>query len=236
MIKGRKLQIEQSFGDHCYNYDAHASVQKHIAQKLCDYVDMDTPRHILEIGCGTGFLTEALLDKFPKAQITAIDISDDMIRCCRDKFNGVNFHVMDGEDIQLEGQFDLIISSMTVQWFDDPLGAIEDIKKYLTPQGQFYFSTIGQENFWEWRAALKELGLNDGLLEIPDYPYIFTEDFVTKNYEQTQNFLESMKAIGADTPRAGYKKLSAKQIKQACAHCDNTHQGDMTWHILYGKV
>ena len=44
----------------------------------------DGPRDVLELGCGTGTLTALLADRYPEANISAVDASEEMIRIARD--------------------------------------------------------------------------------------------------------------------------------------------------------
>ncbi len=56
---------------------------------------------ILELGCGTGYVTEQLSNLFPKAQITAIDFAESMIAVAktRQNVNNVTFYCEDIEKI-----------------------------------------------------------------------------------------------------------------------------------------
>lgn len=45
----------------------------------------DTTANILEVGCGTGYNTNLLAKHYPKAQITALDVSEEMIEKASEK-------------------------------------------------------------------------------------------------------------------------------------------------------
>ncbi len=66
-MKLRKQRIRRAF-DNATCYDEHARVQRHIADRLALRIAaLSMPRkpRILEIGCGTGFLTDALSKLIP---------------------------------------------------------------------------------------------------------------------------------------------------------------------------
>jgi len=84
----RKKQIERSFSQKAITYDRDAALQKKSAKKLAHFLPKEEPKNILEIGCGTGFLTQEIQKKYPNANILGIDISKDMIDACRQKFIG----------------------------------------------------------------------------------------------------------------------------------------------------
>ena len=74
---------------------------------------------MLEIGCGTGLLTQALRQQLNAAEWIATDLSAGMLESCRSRVEGqgVRLVCMDGERLALRGEFDLICSSLAMQWF-----------------------------------------------------------------------------------------------------------------------
>ena len=65
-------------------YHSRAELQRAVAGRLLQYLSRPIEaRRILELGCGTGFLTGHLLESFPDAQIDAVDISAAMIEQAR---------------------------------------------------------------------------------------------------------------------------------------------------------
>lgn len=237
MTQNRKQKIGDSFGKQVISYNRHASLQKKCAQKLCGFLPDTNPLRILEIGCGTGFLTEELQSKYPKAEILGIDISKEMIFSCSQKFTGyqnLSFQIADGENFNSTEKFDLIISNLTIQWFEHPVQGLQNLCKNLKDNGKLFFSTIGQKSFQEWENILENLKLPSGILPAPSYDGIFEENERIIKYQNTINFLQSFKKIGAHQPREGYKPLSRTDLQCACKAFDTVHQGNITWHILYG--
>lgn len=73
-------------------YDRHAAVQKEMAHELVRHIartDRAKPaRSILEIGCGTGYLTKLLLERYPlPAELTALDIAPAMLDAARQRID-----------------------------------------------------------------------------------------------------------------------------------------------------
>ena len=85
---------------------------------------------ILELGCGTGYVTEQLSNLFPKAHITAIDFAESMIEVAKTRQNvkNVMFHCEDIERLRLEETYDVIISNATFQWLND----LKSDKKFIS--------------------------------------------------------------------------------------------------------
>ncbi len=235
----RKEKIQQSFGDKVSSYNRHAVIQKETAQKLCTFLPDVMPQKILEIGCGTGFLTEELQRKYPQSNIMSLDISKEMVTSCRQKFTGytnIEFQVSDGETFQSSEKFDLIISNLCVQWFENPPEGLQNLSKILNQDGVLFFTAIGHDEFKEWRHTLSTLKLSSGIVDSPNYGGIFYEDKKTITYKNALDFLRNLKRTGAHQPVPDYTPLSASQLKRACAAHDKEYQGQITWHIVYGAL
>ncbi|HWQ70897.1 MAG TPA: malonyl-ACP O-methyltransferase BioC [Desulfitobacteriaceae bacterium] len=162
-----KLQVQENFGKYAVSYDRYAVIQKEMAGELLEVIGR-TGRYfgnILEIGCGTGFLTELLAVKYPKAQITATDIAPEMITVAREKlanFPNIKYFTADGENLSSQEhirnrrQFDLIVSNAVFQWFSDYQGTFSQFHSYLEYNGYLIFSTLGSGTFKELYVCLKE--------------------------------------------------------------------------------
>lgn len=236
-MQNRKQKIEKSFGQKVASYNRHAGLQKGCAQKLCGFLPDNNPLKILEIGCGTGFLTEELQKKYPQAEIQGIDISKEMVTACRQKFTGyqnLSFDICDGEYFKSGEIFDLIVSNLAVQWFDDPTQGLKNLSKNLNLEGKLFFSTIGPQGFKEWKKILNALNLSSGIIGTPDYEGIFDEQKKVISYNNALDFLRNFKKIGAHQPRENYKQLSQAELRKACNAFDTEHHGKITWHIFYG--
>src|SRR5262245_43194213 len=75
--------INARFSAAAPGYDISAAVQKSAAEKLAALIPALTPRHILDIGCGTGQLTCLLRRRWPVSEIVALDAATGMIEQAR---------------------------------------------------------------------------------------------------------------------------------------------------------
>lgn len=161
-----KAQVQKNFSQNAITYDQYAVVQKEMARELLLKIRSTGRyfRNILEIGCGTGFLTELLAREYPLAQITATDIAPEMIVVAREKlavFSNINYFVADGENLMVDNvsfdpSFDLIVSNAVFQWFTDYTAAFTQYHAYLEPGGYLIFSTLGAGTFKELYVCLKD--------------------------------------------------------------------------------
>jgi tRNA (cmo5U34)-methyltransferase len=101
----------------------------------------DTPT-ILDIGAGTGLLSAMLLEKYPAATITLLDISEKMLAVARERFCGrenVLFRTADYSKADLGGSYDLVCSSLSIHHLDsdDKRQLFVRIYDALNPGGLF---------------------------------------------------------------------------------------------------
>lgn len=95
----------------------------------CDYFS-HTDISILEVGCGTG----ELLDGIRAKRKVGIDFSEDMIAIAREKYQHIDFHVMEAENLQLDEKFDLIVLSNLIGFVDDVQEVFKQLHKVCHPQ------------------------------------------------------------------------------------------------------
>lgn len=153
-----KRVIEENFSKHARDYDQHSEVQNLSASILIKEITSDNFSNILDIGCGTGNYTKLLREKFPKAIIKAVDISEEMIKVAKEKLgkSGVEFIIADAQSLNLEEKFDLISSNASFQWFQDLKADLLRYKKALKEGGFILFSTFGPKTFFQLHSCLKE--------------------------------------------------------------------------------
>ena len=245
----RKDRIKDSFTAQADVYDAAADLQWLVAERLAERITsrtMSQPRRILEIGCGTGFLSARLMQSFPEARLTLTDIAPTMLARCRARLGDrPDYRVMDGERPEgLPGGFDLICSNLTFQWFVDLPAALLQLSKLLAPGGKLIFATLGQETFKEWRAAHDRLGFRcgtpiyPGFSEFPWPPLPFThhgaEEIILHPYDDGRDFVNSLKLLGASEPAPGHRPLSAGAFRRLL--CQFPEAFEMSYHLIYGEV
>ena len=235
-------RVAARFDSAAATYDNHSTVQRHAAARLASLIATASlpPRpRVLEIGCGTGHLTERLACHLPGAHILATDIAPAMVAACRQRLAHhprIEFAVMDAcRPHQLGGSgsrrpasadfFDLICANLAVQWFADLPAALAGLVQRLAPGGVLALSLLGAETFREWRAAHERLGLRAGtqaLRTYVDYADVFPQtgtlhmssELWVDQPGSALDFLRGLRAIGADTPVAGHAPLSATAMRR----------------------
>lgn len=226
--------VASRFGRAAARYEQHAGVQRKVSERLLRLAEQQfptPPRRVLEVGCGTGLLSRALRQMWPDAEIVCCDLAPAMVAACRQTLphmlppqtGTIGFAVCDGAALPFVGPFDLVISSMTAQWFPDPAASLAAWRGLLAAGGCLAVALPMAGSLAEWEAALRALGLPSGLQPFPPVaelvaaltPTHATVYEIDVFYQQGMNFLREIKGIGGETPRAGYVPLSPRQLRQA---------------------
>lgn len=137
------------------------------------YLEPDfKPLRILDLGCGTGNLTQKILEYFPDAQIDALDLSEDILEESRKRFgnkSNMNYLQADFKSMNLPlGNYDLVMSSIAIHHVEDPfkLKLYKEVYQSLKKGGLFIFADqtrgITDEIYFKniecWKAEALKLG------------------------------------------------------------------------------
>ena len=98
----------------------HEGFYKRIAAELCDLLSVpDRPLRILDVGCGAGYSTEVLTERFPGAGVAAVEPSPSMADHARARLaSAITIHPsLDHLDAS---SFELVFSSMSFHWLSEP--------------------------------------------------------------------------------------------------------------------
>lgn len=101
---------------------------------------LDRPARVLDLCCGTGISTKALLDEYPEASVTGLDASAGMLRAARRKpaLQNVTFlhgDAMDPASAGAGGPFDGILMAYGIRNVPDPDLCLHRLRKLLVKDG-----------------------------------------------------------------------------------------------------
>jgi len=254
-----KHSLATRFGKSRNSYEDATPVQEKMAQSLMKEVTARLAGKkvlsILELGCGTGRLTRQLIAAFPKAKITAIDISADMVAHSKAANPQANYIEADAEKYVhlLTDKFDLIISNATIQWFEKPEVTMKKLCEILTDDGHIAMTTFANLTFHELAKAFDNAYAFNGLerqahtvpmrslkqwQEIVPNAEIYDEIF-EKIFPDVRSFLRSIQKAGAANslanqriiPRAVLKNMNEYYLKNFSV--TKTEEIFATYHACY---
>ncbi|MEM8906558.1 MAG: class I SAM-dependent methyltransferase [Bacteroidota bacterium] len=156
----------------------------------------ETPRHLLEIGCGTGYNLKKLAERHPDAQLTGMDVSDDMLGIARKKLTPYpNTKLIEGayasDEIRFRTPPDMILFSYVLTMINPHyskviLQAYED----LAPGGKIAvidFHSTGV-NWFKQHMANNHVRMDAHLNPILEMSFAPIRDEVRKAYFGLWNY------------------------------------------------
>ncbi len=246
-----KAAVAAAFGAAVDTYDDKADVQREAAERLFGRLPglaLPTNPRILEIGCGTGFLSRMLADMNTE-ELVVSDISDAMLARCRQTLGAVASHarflVMDGEEpSESAGSgFDLICSSMAFQWFNNMSQSLERLASLLAPGGHLVFATLAAESFHEWTQAHADLNMTSSVRSYPTADALarmlpkrgegrVEEEHIVRHYPDGHDFLGHLKRIGAHLPESSHRPVAPGALRRVLRQFEGGIS--VTYHMAYG--
>jgi ubiquinone/menaquinone biosynthesis C-methylase UbiE len=103
----------------------------------------DAGTRLLDIGCGTGQLTDRLARKWPSVTVVGCDFSEGMLARAAARSPDLSWVRADAGCLPFEDQaFDLITSTEAFHWFPDQDAALAEFFRVLAPGGQLLLALI----------------------------------------------------------------------------------------------
>lgn len=114
--------VMNAFDEAAFNYDKQ---RKSLIPCFDEFYDVlldlaeskNEVRNILDLGAGTGLMTNFLLKKFPNAKYTLIDFSEEMLNIAKRRFQrltNISYIKTDYRDYKFNNHYDVIISALSI--------------------------------------------------------------------------------------------------------------------------
>ena len=261
------VQVNDAFDQAAYRYEAEARMQAYVATRLDEALSWvkHQPKTWLDLGCGTGFLTEKMLLRYPGAQGFALDRAPGMLRVLEGKGHAVTSVLSDAHAMPFpDNHLDLVVSNLMLQWTDFKQVASE-VFRVLKPGGLFVFSSLGPDTLKELRcswaeadralaaasgAALKQRvlsfsdmhDLGDVLRGMAFADIVMQADPIILDFASPMAVMRHVKAIGASAlPGRASGLTTPRQLKACLAAYETFHDADRgvypaTFEVLYGHA
>jgi len=253
--------VQKAFNAAAKKYDAFSLLQRTITDRLAESFDhiKIKPASILDLGSGTGYGSRKLKQRFKKAHIYQIDISGEMLKKSRKQaplsFSKNHFLCADAGQIPLpQNHFDLVFSSLMLQWCNDLDAVFAEVKRVLKPGGVFLFTSLGPDSLKElrecWRQVDDKVHVNafvdmhdigDALIRNSlDAPVLSIEHIVL-TYDGCKQLMRELKNVGAHNLNKGRRKtLTGKQrLERVIKHYETFRQNNklpVTYEVIYGHA
>ncbi len=148
-------------------YDRIADPQTRWGTAVLDRLPLVGDETVLDAGCGSGRVTEHLLERLPRGRVVALDGSPAMIDEARRRLasssDRVDYVVADlGRPLPLHRPVDAIVSTATFHWVPDHDALFRNLAAVIRPGGRLVAQCGGAGNIASIRAVLATVG--DGWL------------------------------------------------------------------------
>jgi trans-aconitate 2-methyltransferase len=132
---------------HAWDAQAYLSFEDERARPFDDLmarVTIPSPRLVVDLGCGTGNLTERLATRWPKANVVGVDNSPDMIAAASESATSrVSFQLADLRGWRLDRPVDVLVSNATLQWVPEHLTLLCRLVDEVRPGAQIAIQVPG---------------------------------------------------------------------------------------------
>jgi malonyl-CoA O-methyltransferase len=217
-------RVRRSFDRAAATYDAaavlHAEVRANLLQRL-DLMAL-TPRVVVDAGAGTGHGARALIRRYPKALVIALDFSQRMLQVAGGQQSWLRrFSRVCADAVRLplaDGSVELILSNLMLQWCD-PDAVFAEFRRVLAPHGLLSFTTLGPDTLRELRSAWGEVDsrshvnqfidmhdLGDALVRGGFAAPVLDVERYTLTYLDLRRVAADLKATGAHNATKGRAK------------------------------
>ncbi|HEY9787461.1 MAG TPA: methyltransferase, partial [Candidatus Obscuribacterales bacterium] len=240
--------VAENFSRFADSYDNYAQIQRLglplIVRQLHQLAPALVAGPVLEIGCGTGFLSIHLLSLLQDRKIVLTDISAEMLSQCSKQIvrhfgavdADVTLEILDASRLSERNKFALITSSFSLQWLPDCGDAIERQYEALVPGGTIALSFPCAGSFAEWQDAAQRANCPFTGNALPDplvveaklralgaKPAVIRQP-LTVTFSSAFEFFRSIKRCGAGTSMRG-SSCTLMEFRHLCRELEDRTTG-----------
>jgi trans-aconitate 2-methyltransferase len=141
-------------------YDRVSAPQLEWANLVLERLRLRGDETVLDAGCGSGRVTQVLLDRLPRGHVVAVDSSASMVEHAREALDperATVFHA-DLTDLRLDEPVDAAFSNAVFHWIPDHDALFARLHAALRPGGLLVAQCGGEGNVARFHAAAREVG------------------------------------------------------------------------------
>jgi trans-aconitate 2-methyltransferase len=126
--------------------------------EVLDRLQLRGDEAVLDAGCGSGRITQTLIERLPRGRVIAIDESPSMIAAARERLGpDPDLRVGDLLELELEEPVDAILSTATFHWIKDHERLFARLHAALRPGGRLLAQCGGEGNIDVLRGRAREV-------------------------------------------------------------------------------
>lgn len=233
-----KEQIKKSFNKAKHTYDKHCQLQQLIGKHLIKLIKLHSVRfaeklpQIIDLGCGTGIVTEILAQQINYQFFYAVDMANFFVLMAKKRlaYLGIEVYEYDFDQLPPQPAFDIIFANMSLHWSPSLYATLKVIIHALSTQGILAFSIPLPGTFIELQ---QHLAVNHFLNSAEIIKHLQTcgghvqmnhVEKITLQFDSTLSALMSIKNVGANyVHKRNQSGLCGKSFLQQFAHKQLTY-------------
>ena len=248
-----KNNIIKSFSEKAYSYDSQSFVQKDVNKRLSNRLDFikHTKKDILEIGSGTGNLSDALQKKYINAKVVSLDLSQEMSKIHKQKNPNAVCITAEGENPPFKDEsFDTIVSSLTLHWCKIDPEIFTCFLNLLKPEGLLLFSVAGPDTFKEFKKCPQEIynklrfnrfldmhHYGDFMLSANFKDPVVDNELITLEFSSFEQLLKSLRLTGTNVTNDCHNQQITKseyKIVEQSLYSKESNAFELTYEVIFG--
>jgi ubiquinone/menaquinone biosynthesis C-methylase UbiE len=182
------------------SYQNGSKTQQAVGSRMIDMLNVEKGSTVLDLGCGTGYLTKVLSERVgPEGKVVAVDPDGERLKIARENHSASNIEYIQADDKTFPpGQYDLIFCNIVIHWISDKESLLKRVYKNLRIGGCFAFTTA------------------NGYLPIPEigtalFNQLVGPDFLDWMTNEKMIFWNASEYVRAATD-AGFRQMSLSLI------------------------
>ncbi len=145
-------------------YDRISAPMEALGRAVLDRLALDGDETVIDAGCGSGRVTEGLIERLPRGRVIAVDASPSMVAAARERLQRSGYgpervEVREGDLLELEvaQPVDAILSTATFHWVLDHERLFARLHAALRPAGRLVAQCGGEGNIDVLRGVANEV-------------------------------------------------------------------------------
>lgn len=131
-------ELERRTGEDLASSDYWAQAR---AGVITNWIGRLEPESVLDIGCGSGYLTARIAKELPDAEVIGVDYNETSIRMAKRRATTANFQVADAWNLPFDpDHFDVLVFGDIIEHFDTPEDLLWEAQSVLKPDGDVIVS------------------------------------------------------------------------------------------------
>ena len=259
-----KQALRRSFDRAAATYDHHAVLQREVGSRMLERIEYQRhePAVVLDLGCGTGFVSRWLANQFQRTTVVALDWAPNMLSKTRfnelrevDANNRIIRLCADMHSLPLAANsVDLLVSNLALQWSSDLAAIFREFRRVMRADAMLIFSSYGPDTLSELKQAWRAVDDDQHVNDLPDMHDIGDElmaagfrepvmdaERLTLVYPDVKSLMRELKGLGENNVASQrFRGLTGKNriegVLQAYERFRHDGRYPASFEVIYGAA